>query len=210
MQTAEGKKGRFTVENRLQIRAFITRLALVVFAALAATTLTASGKDIIPPDEPGPFNVGYTTFLTELSGGRVTQIRVFYPTFEAADGKTQYTIRAAAGTEMLSSSLLGIVSTAAAMLAATTGIQMENHGYGRGTTAGAHHQQRNDAAAPPNRMNAALPATDFPEFQGIGRLRMWRPAIVAMPSPNARTPHAAATISRRPGSARSSSRIARG
>ena len=37
------------------------------------------------------------------------------------------TAAAKAGTEMLSSSLIGIVSTAAAPIAASHGIQMENH-----------------------------------------------------------------------------------
>src|SRR5688500_12746978 len=44
------------------------------------------------------------------------------------------TAAAAAGTETLSSSLIGIVSTAAATIAASTGIQRENQRYAGGTT----------------------------------------------------------------------------
>ena len=89
------------------------RLALIVFAALTATLVTTRvvcGKDqpIAPPDEPGPFNVGCTTLLAPMSGGRVTQIRVFYPTLEEADHQTQYTIQTPVGTYELDSPLWAV------------------------------------------------------------------------------------------------------
>ena len=82
---------------------YAVNLALIVLAILTSMLLSAaavSAKDppIAPPDEEGPYNVGYTTFLAQMSGGRVTQIRVFYPTLEEADHQTQYTIQAPAGT----------------------------------------------------------------------------------------------------------------
>ena len=49
-------------------------------------------NEIVSPYEPGQFHVGYTTFSAEMTGGRVTQIRVFYPTFEFAHDQTRYTI----------------------------------------------------------------------------------------------------------------------
>src|SRR5262245_28728603 len=90
---------------------FAAKLALTVLCALAGTLLTAaaiSAKDIAPPDEPGPFNVGWTTFLAPMSGGRVTQIRVFYPTDEVADDQTQYTIQTPVGTYQLDSPLWAV------------------------------------------------------------------------------------------------------
>src|SRR3954447_15460836 len=106
---------------------------------------------------------------------------------------------ATAGTEMLSSSLIGIVSTAAAMSAAAHGIHSVNQGYGGGITISRHHQHRNDAAAPPHTMNASEPATDFSRFHGMRAPELRRPMSVAIPSPNASTPHDAATMSRRSG-----------
>ena len=49
-----------------------------------------------------------------MSGGRVTQIRVFYPTSEAADDQTQYTIQTPVGTYQLDSPL-GAVHNAPAL-----------------------------------------------------------------------------------------------
>jgi predicted dienelactone hydrolase len=112
-QTAQRTEGRLIMETRMKHHLFTARLALIVFAALAATLLTAtavSAKDqpIEPPDEPGPFNVGCTTFLAPMNGGRVTQIRVFYPTLEEADHQTQYTIQTDVGTYQLDSPLWAV------------------------------------------------------------------------------------------------------
>src|SRR4051794_38163117 len=66
-----------------------------LLGALWVTFLTTgafSAPDIAPPDAPGPFRVGVTAFPAVMSGGRVTQIRVWYPTLEAADAQTRYTI----------------------------------------------------------------------------------------------------------------------
>jgi hypothetical protein len=109
-QTAEGKKGRLIMETRMKHHPFTVRLALIMFVTLTATLLTAAAASamdqlIAPPDEPGPFNVGCTTFLAPMSGGRVTQIRVFYPTLDEADHQTQYTIQTPVGTYQLDSPL---------------------------------------------------------------------------------------------------------
>ena len=69
-----------------------------VMAAIAARTDKDKDHGIAPPDQAGPFNVGSTAFSAEMSGGRVTKIRVFYPTLEAADDQTEYTIQTAVGT----------------------------------------------------------------------------------------------------------------
>jgi dienelactone hydrolase len=77
-----------------------------LMTALCVTFLTAgaiSAKDIAPPDQPGPFHVGVTTFPAVMSGGRVAQIRVWYPTLEAAGAQTKYTIFRAGGSYQLKS-----------------------------------------------------------------------------------------------------------
>ena len=89
-----------------------TLVASLALAALAVVGLVASAAasplNLAPPDEPGPFNVGVTTFSAVMSGGRVTQIRVFYPTYEAADDQTQYTIQTPVGTYQLDSPLWAV------------------------------------------------------------------------------------------------------
>jgi hypothetical protein len=59
----------------------------------------------VPPDEPGPFNVGITTFSTTMTGGRVTRIQVYYPTLEPSDEESRYTIVTPAGAYQLGSTL---------------------------------------------------------------------------------------------------------
>jgi len=79
-----------------------------VLGALAAVLLViaaASSADIPRPDEPGPFHVGITTFDAPMSGGRVTRVQVFYPTFAPADEEFRYTILTPAGTYQLRSAL---------------------------------------------------------------------------------------------------------
>jgi dienelactone hydrolase len=75
-----------------------------VFALLPAP-LPASPSDFAPPDEPGPFNVGATTFTAIMSDGRLTRIQVYYPTLEPADEESRYTIDTPAGPYQLSSPL---------------------------------------------------------------------------------------------------------
>jgi hypothetical protein len=82
-------------------------LADLVVVGLVASA-AASPLSLAPPDKPGPFNVGFTTFSAEMSGGRVTQIRVFYPALEAADEQTQYTIQTPVGTYQLDSPLWAV------------------------------------------------------------------------------------------------------
>jgi hypothetical protein len=79
--------------------------------ALCITFLTAGAipaRDIAPPDQPGPFHVGVTVFPAVMSGGRVTQIRAWYPTLEAADVQTRYTIFRAGGSYQLKSPLRAV------------------------------------------------------------------------------------------------------
>ena len=87
-------------------------VASLALAALAVVGLVASAAasplNLAPPDEPGPFHVGFTTFSAEMSSGRVTQIRVFYPTDEAADDQTRYTIQTPVGTYQLDSPLWAV------------------------------------------------------------------------------------------------------
>ena len=72
---------------------------------------------------------------------------------------------------------------------------------------GRHHQHRKAPAAPPAITSAALPATLLLRFQGHRLAPYRRPTSVAAPSPAARIPHAAATMSTRAGSISSSTRI---
>ena len=88
-------------------RMFAASLALFA-SALTGTLLfvaAASAGDIAPPDEPGPFNVGVTTFSATMTGGRVTRVQVFYPTFEPADEAFRYTILTPVGPYRLRSPL---------------------------------------------------------------------------------------------------------
>src|SRR4051794_7727563 len=112
-QTTQAEKRWLIMKTRTRCHPLKGTITLVVFATLTATLLTAaavSAKNppIAPPDEPGPFNVGWTTFLAPMSGGRVTQIRVFYPTLEEADHQTQYTIHTPVGTYQLDSPLWAV------------------------------------------------------------------------------------------------------
>ena len=141
------------------------------------------------------------------------------------------TTPAVAGTEMLSSSRIGIVSTSAASSAAASGAAIANASGGTGVTDGRTHRASATPAAPPQTMNASVPAIDLSGFQGrrpeataevaeIAKRRLFsacsacsavasvrdRPSNVAKPSPNARMPHAAAAMSRRVGKASVSSR----
>jgi hypothetical protein len=151
------------------------------------------------------------TFTATASGSSRSALDMAADTRSSPTSDVHHkTAAAAAVTERLSSSLIGIDSTAAAVSAASQGIQMENHGYAGGITVVRHHQQSNEPPAPPRRMKAQLPATDFSGFHGSRGLGMCRPASVAMPSPKARTPHADAAMSRRSGKTTRSSRTAIG
>ena len=79
---------------------------LLVFTSLTTTGIdgmqvtpvaAASNKNIAAPDQPGPFNVGVTVFSATMSGGRTTQVQVFYPTAEPADCAMRYRIAYLAG-----------------------------------------------------------------------------------------------------------------
>src|SRR5690349_7562446 len=102
---------------------------------------------------------------------------------------------AVAATDRLSSSRTGIVSTSAATRAAAMGARIVNASDGGGDMAGRHHQARHTPAAAPQTANATLPLTVFLRFHGQRGPPMARPASVAMPSPAARMPHAAAMMS---------------
>src|SRR5215471_4974515 len=135
----------------------------------------------------------------------------------------QSTTAAAAGTEMLSSSRIGIVSTKPANAAAASGAATVKTSGGGAASAGRTHHVSATAPRPPNAMNAAVPATDLSGHHGHRCARRaeiverpgdpsseraeWspaalvvlaqRPASVAVPSPSASTAHAAAVMSGR-------------
>lgn len=99
--------------NHRSNAARLPMIAVALIATLVAVA-AASAKDIVPPDKPGPFDVGVTTFSTTMTGGRVTRVQVFYPTFEPADPDFRYTIVAAAGAYELRSQL-GVAGDAQAL-----------------------------------------------------------------------------------------------
>jgi dienelactone hydrolase len=76
-----------------------------VLAALLLASARASAGDLAPPDQPGPYHVGVTTFSATMSGGRVTRVQVYYPTSEPPDVDFRYTILTAAGSYQLRSAL---------------------------------------------------------------------------------------------------------
>ena len=82
----------------------LARIA-VAFSGLFLAVVAAVGADLAPPDEPGPYYVGVTKFSAVMSGGRVTQVQVFYPTFESPDEAFRYTIQTAVGPYELRSPL---------------------------------------------------------------------------------------------------------
>jgi hypothetical protein len=119
-------------------------------------------------------------------------------------------IAAANGTDKLSSSRTGIVSTSAATSAAAIGAPTMNQKGTAIATFGCVHQHRTIPAIAPVRANAIVPAQVFSRFHGNRELPKDRPASVAMPSPTARMAHAAAAISRRDRKKRMSSSTANG
>jgi hypothetical protein len=80
-------------------------LRLFGLAGLLLASATAFGDNIAPPNEPGPFHVGVTTFTATMTGGRITRVQVFYPTLEPPDEDFRYTILTPAGTYQLRSAL---------------------------------------------------------------------------------------------------------
>jgi predicted dienelactone hydrolase len=89
--------------------------AVALAAALLATAaVSAQEKQLAPPDEPGPFRVGVTTFPAVMSGGRATQIQVYYPTLDAADCQTRYTVATPAGPYQIESPLGAVQDARAA------------------------------------------------------------------------------------------------
>jgi predicted dienelactone hydrolase len=93
----------------MKLFTLVDSLALAVLAVVGlVASSAASPLSLAPPDEPGPFNVGTAKFSAMMSDGRVTQIRVFYPTGEAADDQTQYTIQTPVGTYQLDSPLWAV------------------------------------------------------------------------------------------------------
>src|SRR5215471_16130357 len=82
----------------------VLRLGFIL-AALLFASARASADDIAPPDQPGPYHVGVTTFSAVMTGGRVTRVQVFYPTSEVPDQNFRYTINTLAGNYQLHSAL---------------------------------------------------------------------------------------------------------
>src|SRR5262245_2006506 len=93
---------------------FAARLELAALLAAVLAPTATSAKDFAPPDEPGPFNVGVTTFPAVMSGGRLTRIQVYYPTLEPADDDSRYTIFTPAGPYQLISPLGAVQDAQAA------------------------------------------------------------------------------------------------
>ena len=91
----------------------------------------------------------------------------------------------------------GSVSTSAATIAAAIGRQDRETSAGRRCHSRPAPPGEEDAAAAPQTANAALPLTVFLRFHGQRVPPMACPASVATPSPAARMPHAAATMSGR-------------
>ena len=84
----------------------VARFILAVFAVIGiGDPLMASPPDLAPPDGPGPFNVGATTFPAVMSAGRVTRIQVYYPTLNESDQDSMYTIATPTGSYQLRSPL---------------------------------------------------------------------------------------------------------
>ena len=86
-------------------------LALSIVLELAGSA-TATG--IAPPDQPGPFGVGVTTFSAVMTEGRVTRTQVFYPTLDSANPWTRYTVLTPVGDYLLASPLGAVENAQAA------------------------------------------------------------------------------------------------
>jgi acetyl esterase/lipase len=93
---------------------FTGALPLIALTALLFGSAAASAQDIAPPDEPGPFHVGVTTFSATMSAGRVTRIQVYYPTLAPPNFASKYTILAPAGPYQLNSPLGAVQDAPAA------------------------------------------------------------------------------------------------
>ena len=144
------------------------------------------------------------TVFTTSAGARLAATASAWPAHAPAVTRlqSQRTAPAVAGTEILSSSAIGTVSTSPAATAASTGATTMNASAGGGVMAGAVHQAKNTAAAPPAAMNASRPSTLLSGFQASRWRPQRRPASVAAPSPRARMPHALAAMSSLAGNAR--------
>jgi predicted dienelactone hydrolase len=115
--TADQLEKHHEAEGRttMQRHNLAVRLALPVLAAIGLVgPVPASPRDLAPPDEAGPYNVGVTTFSAPMSAGRVTRIQVYYPTFEPADEESRYTILTPAGSFQLGSPLGAMTDAQAA------------------------------------------------------------------------------------------------
>jgi len=112
--------------NVMRTRVVVTVLALgaalssisSISSMLHAQSDDATGKQFVgkwpPPDKPGPFNVGVTTFSAVMSAGRIARIQVYYPTVAPSNCQTRYTILTAVGTYQLRSPLCAAVDARAA------------------------------------------------------------------------------------------------
>ncbi|MCI0572242.1 MAG: hypothetical protein L0Y66_15920 [Myxococcaceae bacterium] len=80
------------------------KLRLLVVSAVSALVLVApaagmppSAEAVLRPDEPGQYNIGSTTFIATMTGGRVTRVQAFYPTLQPRDCGRKYTIQSPNG-----------------------------------------------------------------------------------------------------------------
>ena len=108
------------------------------------------------------------TALTPIAHGSVARTAARVASIDADDIRlpSQRTTAAVAGTDTLSSSRIGIVSTSAAASAAASGATIVNIIDGSGVTAGRVHQASATAPRPPQTTKAAVPATLLSRFHG--------------------------------------------
>ena len=111
-----------------------TKISLVGFLFLAiglALPNSALSKDLPPPDEQGPYNVGIRTFdNVPMSGGRLTRVQVYYPTLEPENCQTEYTVQGVGGTYQRSSPLCAVQN--ASIAPGPHKLIVHDHGGGAG------------------------------------------------------------------------------
>src|SRR5262245_14678878 len=109
-----------------------------------------------------------TTAFTASAHGSVVRSHGVAASIDCADIRlpSHNTPAAVAGTDTLSSSRAGIVSTKAATTAAATGAAMTNDSGGIGVIAGRVHQASATPAIAPQMMKPIVPAIVFSRFHG--------------------------------------------
>jgi acetyl esterase/lipase len=109
-------EGRHLMKRRYRSRlaSLVCACLIGIAGALAIAAPDATGaRELVPPTEHGPYNVGSTLFTATMSGGRVARVQVFYPTRAAADPASVYTIVTPAGSYRIRSPLGAAVNAVA-------------------------------------------------------------------------------------------------